>query len=155
MNLNFHPPFNGSWGAGQPNSVSSELYHSYRANLEDAHRLCKTDISPPSADTKVKNFTGTNFKSAFSKFSKRTASDRSPGGDRRSHRSGQAPVTARPPAGYQSKPLLVRKTENESSDTLAGRLASLKDSVKNLGKAGDCSDEDDDEEDGDIDLEES
>ena len=152
MNLDFRTGFNGSWGAGQPNSVSTELFNSYRANLEDAYRLNKSDISPPSVDSNVKNFSGTNFKSAFSKFVKRTMAERSPGSDKKSHRRGSAPITARPPSGFKTQCPGGPKDGKNSTDSLADRLAELKrDSETMANDNNTCDDSDDD--DGEIERE--
>ena len=152
MNLDFRPSFNGSWGAGEPNSVSTELFNSYRANLEDAYRLNKTEISPPSVDSNVKNFSGTNFKSAFSKFVKRTLSERSPGLDKKSHRRGSVPLTARPPAGFKSQCAAHVKNEKNPTDSLAARLADLKKVADNINR-DDNDDESEEDEDGEIERE--
>ena len=90
----FRPPFQGSWGAGCKFFVSNELFQSYRTSVEDAHCLGKPNISPAVTDTRVQSFTGSNFRSAFGKFSKRSKSDRSPSSDRS---RSMTPMTARPP----------------------------------------------------------
>ena len=167
----FRSPFRGSWGAGAKNSVSSELFQSYKGTIEDAYCLTKPDFSPTVFDHQVKSFTGSNFRSAFGKFSKRSLSDRSPSRESgRSHRRGQAPKTARPPSGSRDKSQRVldrnwfknhsegkekasedsksvsRSTGGSSGpekDELAARLAELQEVSARIGNR-ETPDEDDD-----------
>ena len=135
----FRPPFSGSWGAGLKNSVSGELFQSMKDSIEDAYCLGKPDIAVATTDHRVHSFAGSNFKSAFGKYCKRTLSERSPDKGRSSSVS-KRPVTSRPPSGRRSaEPKILdphwfdrnRSTRSQSktgdrSESLEDRLANMK-----------------------------
>ena len=99
--------------------VSSELFNSYKANLEEMFSISKHSISSPIADNQVRSFMGSQFRSAFTKYCKR---DRSPSGSRSESKSKSRVTkvqTARPPVGYRRESTrdVAREHVRESTPT--------------------------------------